>query len=97
MLETDLLSEICDLEEDSLRAMEIIMQGQMLSARAYDRVLRVARTLCDMDYVASHPELQSDGIDWTSVSDGEKLLGGRIKKKHIMEAAQMRSLDKKYW
>jgi len=97
MLETDLLAEICDLEEDSLRAMEMIMQGQMLSARAYDRVLRVARTLCDMDYVASHSELQSEETDWTAVDHGEKLLGGKIKKKHIMEAAQMRSLDKKYW
>ncbi len=97
MLETDLLAEICDLEEDSLRAMELIMQGQMLSARAYDRVLRVARTLCDMDFIAAHPELTGEDTDWTAVSDGEKLLGGKIRKKHIMEAAQMRSLDKKYW
>ena len=99
MLETDLLSEICQLGDDSLRAMENIMQGQLLSARAYDRVLRVARTLCDMDYIASHPELQGRDTDWAGVlsSSSDEPLGGKIRKKHIMEAAQMRSLDKKYW
>ncbi|MBE6598064.1 MAG: ATP-binding protein [Ruminococcaceae bacterium] len=96
MLETELLSEFCALSEDALRAMETIMQGQMLSARAYDRVLRVARTLCDMDYIAANPGLLSPDADWSAVAE-EKILGGMIKKKHIMEAAQMRSLDKKYW
>ncbi len=97
MLETELLSAFCELGDDALRAMEFIMQGQMLSARAYDRVLRVARTLCDMDHVAEHPELIGAETDWSSVSAEDGLLGGRIRKKHIMEAAQMRSLDKKYW
>ncbi len=104
MLETELLSEFCALGDDGLRAMELIMQGQMLSARAYDRVLRVARTLADMDYIAAHPELiaqegaeQTAEPDWSRVGEEERLLGGGIRKKHIMEAAQMRSLDKKYW
>ena len=97
MLETDLLLSICELSDDSLWAMENIMQGQLLSARAYDRVLRVARTLCDMDYIGSHPELLDRNTDWTGISLSDEPLGGKIRKKHILEAAQMRSLDKKYW
>jgi len=96
MLETELLAEFCALSDDSLRAMEHIMQGQLLSARAYDRILRVARTLCDMEYVAANPALLGGETDWTALP-ADDIPGGRIRKKHILEAAQMRSLDKKYW
>jgi magnesium chelatase family protein len=39
----------CELAADSERMIERAMQQQGLSARAHDRILKVARTIADMD------------------------------------------------
>lgn len=46
-METDELREFCALDEDCKKVMEGVFTRMNLSARAYDRILRVARTLCD--------------------------------------------------
>lgn len=84
-MDTDDIRAFCKLDEDCLRIMETSFQRMNLSARAYDRILRVARTIADLDYVAAGGDV-IEGID----------AGGPIGKKHVMEALQMRSLDK-YW
>lgn len=40
----------CDLSTDCERLLERAMSQQGLSARAHDRILKVARTICDLDH-----------------------------------------------
>jgi magnesium chelatase family protein len=49
----------CELSSDCERLLERAMQQQGLSARAHDRILKVARTIADLD---ATPEIQSKHI-----------------------------------
>ena len=80
------LDSFCAMDEQCRKVMEAVFEKINLSARGYDRILRVARTLCDLEAVETGKTYEIDGV-----------LGGRLKKNHIMEAAQMRVLDNKYW
>ena len=67
------MREFCQLTEDASKKMAAAFDRMGLSGRAYDRILKVARTIAD--------------------------LGGsqQIESRHLMEALQYRSLDRKYW
>jgi len=67
-----LIEKFCILNEECQSILENAFNKLKLSARAYSRILKVARTIADMD--------------------GEEF----IKKEHLLEAIQYRSLDKKY-
>jgi len=64
--------EHCELDKESTDILEMAFRKLNLSARAYNRILKVARTIADLEGSA------------------------KIKKAHILEAIQYRSLDKKY-
>jgi magnesium chelatase family protein len=48
-MSTKLIREYCQLSEDSLQLLKSAMERLNLSARAYDRILKVARTIADLE------------------------------------------------
>jgi magnesium chelatase family protein len=51
-MSSKLIREFCVLDEVSLQLLKTAMERLNLSARAYDRILKVSRTIADLD--ASH-------------------------------------------
>ena len=72
-LSPKLIEKYCKLDDKSNMLLESSFKKFGLSARAYGRILKVARTIADLDKSRN------------------------IQVKHIAEAIQYRSLDKKYW
>lgn len=66
------IEKYCKIDNESRKLLEISFNKFGMSVRAYSRVLKVARTIADLE--------QSENIE----------------KKHIAEAIQYRSFDKKY-
>jgi len=63
----------CALSADAQQVLKQVMDELGFSARAYDKIQRVARTIADLD-ASEH-----------------------IQQQHVLEAAQHRNLDRKYW
>ena len=71
-LTPQMLEKYCQIDEQSKKILEQAFNKLGLSARAYSKILKVARTIADLEKKEN------------------------IEKKHILEAIQYRSLDRKY-
>lgn len=70
---SDIFHEVCPIDDSGNELLKGVFERMGLSARAYDRIVKVSRTIADMD--------------------GAQVIG----KKHIAQAVQFRTLDRKYW
>jgi magnesium chelatase family protein len=48
-MESQMIREICTIDEKAISLLKMAITKQGLSARAYDRILKVARTIADLD------------------------------------------------
>ena len=74
-MSTKQIREYCELDETSLQLLKTAMERLNLSARAYDRILKVSRTIADLDNSPNvEPQHISEAIQYRSL-DREGWLG----------------------
>lgn len=76
-----LVRKHCQLEQEGEQHLRMAMEMYGLSARAYDRILKVARTIADLDS-AANPEIPVSDVLQTT---------------HLLQAIQFRQLDRADW
>ena len=88
-----LIREFCRLTEETKQTLTHAINKFQMSARAYDRILRVARTIADLDNAAQLPPEGSSGYDAAL----KKAVAAPILRHHIAEAISYRSMDRANW
>lgn len=78
-----LLEQYCRLDTDCMRVLETAMKRFDMSARAYDRIRKVARTIADLDYASR--------LTAEDAADAPILVN------HMAEAISYRNLDRSTW
>ena len=82
------IRQICKLSPACSQLLEASVHDLGLSARAHDKVLRVARTIADVD---------GAGLSGANRQDTGANDAGEIQLEHIQEAVNYRMLDRQFW
>ena len=76
-----MVRKYCKLEPAAEQQLRMAMEMYGLSARAYDRILKVARTIADLE-AAQQPDLPVSDV---------------LQAQHLLQAIQFRQLDRADW
>ena len=87
-MNTRLMKQYCQLDEECQKILKHAMTKYDMSARAYDRILKVARTIADLE-AGSALAAGSLGLDAAVTAP--------IRPDHIREAISYRNLDRSSW
>ena len=69
----DEMREYCELGEESAQLMKDAFEAMGLTARSYDRILRVARTVADLDGCDTiEPQHIAEAIQYRAVNLGNR-------------------------
>ena len=63
MMSSSMLRKFCPLSPDARRLLDAAMERLQLSARAYDRIIKVARTIADLEGVEDIAICKLSGAD----------------------------------
>ncbi len=88
------IRQFCQLDEAGMNLLRSTMTELGLSARAHDKILRVARTIADLDAQCLSPREREVG---DANGDVTKLAATPITQMHLNEAINYRMLDRNLW
>ncbi|MDR2883190.1 MAG: YifB family Mg chelatase-like AAA ATPase [Alistipes sp.] len=86
MMNSKMLREFCRLSRESAAMLATAMERLSLSARAYDRIIKVARTIADLSAVGDSAAVCVPTADAPDITPA-----------HIAEAINYRTLDRENW
>lgn len=89
-----LIRRHCSLGKEAQTALTAAINKFQMSARAYDRILRLARTIADLDNVWRLNPDPDSGITPLSLDEA---VAAPIRRQHISEAISYRGMDRPSW
>lgn len=94
-MNSKLLHDYAWPDEEGMKKLKERMTRLNMSARAFDRILRVARTIADLDYATrTQPDPSGQNPDGIPMYSAAEIVNKPILVSHLSEAIGYRSLDR---